>query len=373
MRVLSFLRGGGTLADLEQSFGIKRVRSERHPGLVLLKYNQIKSPFHEPIVRECRGLILDETDGFAVVSRSFDKFFNHGEPGHAEIDWATAEVQEKLDGSLCVLYHHQGGWHVQTSGHPDASGPAGASGMRFADLFWSVFRDHGYALPEPGHEDLCLAFELMSPHNQVVVRHSAARLVLIGVRDRRSGAEHPLSRAATLTASARPYQVVRSFGLGGIGDIAASFATMEPLQQEGYVVRDASFRRVKVKHPGYVALHHLRDSLCPRRLVQAVQAGEIAELSTYFPRLAGELDQLRGALDQLQAELDAEYARLRDLPVQKDFALQAVKSRCPRALFAVRAGKSKSVRDFLHEMPAPALMQLLGVRDEEPAAAADSA
>src|SRR5262249_28873582 len=109
MLVQEFLRGGGTLQDLAARFAVKAVRSARNPDLVLLEYSQLDSPFAEPIVRECRGLILDEARDWAVVSRSFDKFFNHGEPLAASIDWATATVQEKLDGSLCVAYHHGGG------------------------------------------------------------------------------------------------------------------------------------------------------------------------------------------------------------------------------------------------------------------------
>jgi hypothetical protein len=63
---------------------------------------------HEPIVRESRGVILDEADDWRVVARAFDKFFNYGESGADEIDWGTARVQEKVDGcfrrgqSVCV-------------------------------------------------------------------------------------------------------------------------------------------------------------------------------------------------------------------------------------------------------------------------------
>lgn len=58
----------------------------------------------EPIVQECRGLILDEAEGWRVVCMPYKKFFNFGEDCCADIDWSTAKVQEKLDGSLISLY-----------------------------------------------------------------------------------------------------------------------------------------------------------------------------------------------------------------------------------------------------------------------------
>ena len=40
----------------------------RHEGLVLLKYTQFGSDFTNPIVKECRGLILDAWADYQVVS-----------------------------------------------------------------------------------------------------------------------------------------------------------------------------------------------------------------------------------------------------------------------------------------------------------------
>jgi tRNA splicing ligase len=93
--VVDFLRSGGTLADLAARYFIKATRHRQKPHLVLLKYDQINSPFAEPIVRECRGIILDEASNWRVVSRSFDKFFNHGEGHAATIDWSTARVYRR--------------------------------------------------------------------------------------------------------------------------------------------------------------------------------------------------------------------------------------------------------------------------------------
>lgn len=72
----------------------------RNEGYILFKYNQIESDFRQKIVRESRGIILDEHNDYKVVCKAFDKFFNYGEELAAEINWDTAKIQEKLDGCL---------------------------------------------------------------------------------------------------------------------------------------------------------------------------------------------------------------------------------------------------------------------------------
>lgn len=354
--VVTFLREGGALADLGERFAIQATRARRHPNLVLLKYSQIESPFDEPMVRECRGLVLDEDDGWRVVSRSFDKFFNHGERLAAPVDWSSAVVQEKLDGSLCVLYHYAGEWQVQTSGSPDAAGLVGGTGSRFAELFWEVFRQQGYALPGDAERPLCFSFELMTRWNRVVIPHAAPKLTLIGLRHRETGAELPLDRAPR-------YQAVRTFALDSFTALRDTFLTLPPLQQEGYVVVDAGFQRVKVKHPGYVALHQLKDGMGPRRVMTVIQNGEVGEVLAAFPEWEPEFTQIGAAYAALVAELEDAYERLRDVPGQKEFALEAVKTRFPRALFQLRARRVTSVREALREVPPESLLRALGLRD----------
>lgn len=70
-------------------------------NLVMFKYDQLNSDFHNDIVKECRGLILD-ADTFEVVSYPFNKFFNYGEKYADDVDWHTSYVTEKIDG--CVSF-----------------------------------------------------------------------------------------------------------------------------------------------------------------------------------------------------------------------------------------------------------------------------
>jgi hypothetical protein len=368
LHVQRFLRTGGTLADLLERYAITAKEHPAFPGLYLLKYNQIASDFAEPIVRECRGIILDSRGKWRVVARGFDKFFNHGEPNAAALDWSTARYLEKLDGSLCLVFHHADEWHVATTGTPDAGGDINGSGLRFSDYFWQTFGTEpgGFECSKSG---LCFMFELMGPANRVVVQHPEPRLVLLGARVRESGEELTAEHARVYIDNDREIETVRAFPLTNMVDVAASFVTMSPLAQEGYVVVDKAFNRVKVKHPGYVALHHAKDGLSQRAFVEIARSGEVPEVVTAFPELKPSLDEARERFDVLVRDVEADYARIRDRQTQKDFALEAVKTRCSGALFAVRAGKAPSVRDYFAAANLDQVMRLLGYKDA-PAATA---
>jgi hypothetical protein len=152
--VVQFLRGGGTLADLLAARGINAKRHRVYNDLVLLKYDQIESPMADPIVQECRGIILEESSNWRVISRGLNKFFNYGEGHAATINWFKAMVQEKVDGSFMTVYPYKGLWHVSTTGTPDGSGEVNGvdtSGIwrpregvimsapkSFAEYFWQI-------------------------------------------------------------------------------------------------------------------------------------------------------------------------------------------------------------------------------------------
>lgn len=78
MKIQDWLRNnGGNLELLEQQLGIKTTCHE--DGRVIFNYSQIDSPKQNPIVMECRGLVLDMNNNWELVARSFPRFFNYGE------------------------------------------------------------------------------------------------------------------------------------------------------------------------------------------------------------------------------------------------------------------------------------------------------
>jgi T4 RnlA family RNA ligase len=362
MLLQTYLRAGNDPATLTTRYGIAVKPHARYSYLLMFKYDQINSPFAEPIVRECRGVILDSSSDWAIVSRPFDKFFNHGDPLAAPIDWSTARVQEKLDGSLISLYWHFGEWQIASSGTPDASGHAGTSAQTFRQLFLEVMARHGYELPPVRFAHCTFMYELMTRWNRIVVQHPEPRVVLLAVRETESGVEIPVE---AFKSDPMP-PVVRSFPLQSFDDMAATFSTMNPLEQEGYVVVDAQSNRVKVKHPGYVALHHMISSTGPKAILDIIRKGETTELLTHFPEWTEEFNAIQAKYDALVSKVDADYEAHKGIESQKEFAIAVnARTELPAAMFYKRKGAG-TTKDFLAAWHVKHLMDKLGLREVPP-------
>jgi hypothetical protein len=358
LHIQKFLRDGNSIESLTEKFAINSKRHLKYTNLVLFKYDQVKSDFTNDIVRECRGIILDETNDWSIVSRSFDKFFNVQEGNAAKIDWATAKVLEKVDGSLITLFNYKNAWHCSTTGTPDACGPVQDFGFTFAELFWKTFSD----TPLPDDTFKCFFFELTSPYNKIVVRHSEPSLTLLGARCMKTQQELTAQQASKFFPNIK---LVKEFSLGNINDILATLEHM-PLTQEGYVIVDKDFNRIKAKSPAYTAAHHLLDSLgsSRRALVEVVLKGEIDEVIAVLPEFKDDLLEMRSRLDAIVYDLEKSYEEIKDISLQKDFAKIAVLSRCPGALFAVRAKKeyAKDFISYIRSLHIDSAVSLLGYK-----------
>ena len=352
----AFLLNGGTLAELQEKYAIDLRRHSAYPNLVQLKYNQLASPMNEELVQQCRGLILDQDDNWSVVAWPFNKFWNYGETLASEIDWSTATVQEKLDGSLMVLYFYDGGWRVATSGMPDASGGVHGTNTTFVQLFWDTWHKQG--LKEPiAQRSYTFMFELTSPYNRVVVSHPQSTLTLTGIRNIWSGLELPIHYRGALNPA-------KTFELASFTGIEETFEKMDPLAQEGYVVVDGSFNRVKVKHPGYVALHHMKSCFSVKRVVAVIQKGESSEVLTHFPEWTKPFEQVRAAYDGLVTQLEQDHAELQDLKKdRKEFAMMAKQSVFPAVHFLMLDGHATSVQDAMKHVHIDKMVEMLGVRE----------
>lgn len=355
---LHLQKGSYTLETLEKEFHIYATRHKTHPNLVSLKYDQINADFSVQLVRECRGLILDEDDNWNVVARGFDKFFNVGE--HlcpiADNDAKSKVVAyEKKDGSLIMLYYYAGMWRAATTGTPDASGQVGDHGLTFEDLFWKTFLEHDYTVPPEAGHNLTYLFELMTPLNRVVVRHTKNKLSLLAVRNNLSGM---LMRADQLAPNYSNYKGVKQlFGSGAtVVQLKETFKTADPLRLEGYVIYGPFGSMAKLKHPGYVALHHMVSSTSSKSMLDIIRQGEVAEVLTAFPEYKPQFDALQSKYDALVRKITDAYAEHQHHKTQKEFALAVKELPFSAALFSLRKAKVANVEQFLVELPIDKLM-----------------
>jgi RNA ligase len=346
-----------SLAQLAEQFGIKSKYHHRFPNLVGLNYDQIESPKTHPIVQECRGLILDATNHWQIVSYPYRRFFNAGEDGADKIDWNSARCYDKCDGSLCILYFYANQWQVATRGTPDASGQVNQFGFSFADLFWQTWKELDYQMPQK--TDLCYMFELMTPFNRIIVQHTKNQLLLHGARNLRSLQElDPIAIAST-----HNWQAVSTYPMQTLDQILKAAAALEPMQAEGYIICDRTFNRVKVKSPAYVAVAHLKSGLSNRRLLEILLANESEEFLLHFPEWTQPYEQIKDKLNRLTLEMEEIYQTYQHLESQKDFAIAIKHHPLSNILFQRRAHKISSIAEGMRQLQVQRLEQMLELED----------
>lgn len=342
------------LDTLQDQFKIKVRRHNKYPNLICLNYNQLESsPKDHPVVRECRGLILDEENNWFVVSYPYKRFFNYGEFGADEICWSSARTYEKLDGSLIQLYNYNNEWHIATRGAPDASGEVGSNcGLIFRDLAWDVFFNHekyslDMFLPEYNY-----FFELCTPYNRVIVPHKESRLVLHGCRNRNTLCEIDIQRL-------KSFNKPKLYKLNDWESISTAIQELDGVNHEGFIVVDAAFNRIKLKSPQYVALSHLKEGLTENRILEIVITNESDELLTYFPEYTEIYSKYQAAFDQLVAEIESVWQQYKNIEMQKDFALTIKHHPFSSVLFSLKNGKIQSIKQGLKEIQIEKLRGLL--------------
>lgn len=345
---------GAALKRFEDEHGIC---GKTDGQLVILDYNTLSPSlsWSEPYGYVCRGLILDART-FDVISFGLPKFWNLGESEAAAIDWSTARVVEKLDGSMVQRFFnpHTSRFEYSTRyqlPHELAKNEV-RPGLTWLDLINRCIDPSTYPVQPPNRT---FVYEVMSPANRIVVRQTDYSSKLIAVRELRDLEERVV-----------PDDVgPRSFSYTSATETQIYAETFKGTDQEGFVVVDGSFRRVKVKGSDYVRLHRLKDNnASPRALINLARSGDYEEVLTHFPELRPPVEQAIEALETLVRAHEAANDDLKSIEAQKDFAI-AVNARglqYPAALFLARSGKASSIRAAFEAMRESAFVDLVRSR-----------
>ena len=311
LKLLEFIRNN-TDWEEQLSNAPYHIRMKRSDGYVILTYG-IEADFNIELVRECRGIILDETDGFRPVCVPFFKFGNYGEPYADDIDWNTAKVQEKIDGSMIKVWHHKGEWRVSTNNTINAES-AGTDNHEdtFMNVFHRAWSRTGKQFSEL-NPDYTYMFELVSPQTRVVIPYSETKLFHTGTRDINTLQELDIDIG------------VEKPKIFSIATIEACVEAARRLDKyhEGFVVVDSRWRRVKVKSPLYVAIHHILNNISSeKRIIDLIVSGEDAEVISYFPEYADMFGSMRKRIDLFIAcnEHELETIRNAGYSTQKELA-----------------------------------------------------
>lgn len=289
---------------------------------MLLKYNQLSSDFNIPLVRECRGIIFDKHT-LKPVCIPFYKFGNYGESYVPDLDWKSACTQEKIDGSLIKVWYHNGKWRVSTNGTINAFDSVitkleyfeiQCPFKSYGDIFEQARQNESLDF-EKLNKNYTYMFELVSPYNKVVVAYDNIEIYHIGTRDNITLQELDIDIGIK-----KP----KKFNLTSLEECVES-AKQLTYCNEGYVVVDKYWNRVKVKSPEWVAISHLKNNgdISLSGIIQLIRENELGEFLTYFPEFENIINKVSNCIDYLikDLELGLKEVLSRNFENQKEFAL----------------------------------------------------
>ena len=358
LKVIEFIKNTPTWREVFQDKPYC-IQVKDSGDFTLLKYNQVDSDFSNEIVRECRGLIINKN--LDAVCIPFFKFGNYGESYVPDIDWSSARVQEKIDGSLIKVWNYKGEWKVSTNGTVNAYtceiGQIDALMITcpyktFGELFDKAKENAGldFAHLNPNYTYM---FELVSPYNKVVIPYEDVEIYHIGTRDNTT-----LEELDVDIGIKKPKQ----FPLTTLEECIET-ASKLTYDHEGYVVVDKHWNRVKIKSPAYVAVHHIKNNgdVNIASIIELIRTNETEEFLTYFPEYKNIVDLIKRKIEKVLLSITKGLTEIenQEFETQKDFALE-VKDR-PYSNFYFQWYKEKFLKpeDWLWKLANNKIKEML--------------
>ncbi len=241
-------------SKLKKDYSIKIKKEDSY---AIFNYTP-ESNFFSPIVQEARGIIID-TETLTVVCWPFRKFGNHVESYADKIDWSTARVLEKVDGSIIKLWYDRkiDDWQFSTNGtiRAEKANIDDCIGLCFDTVIKRAI-NYGSIPFNALNKDYTYIFELVSPETQVIVSYPYTSLYHLGTRSNVTGEEFDLDigikKPASYSIASLSECIKAAIALN-----RADNAEIEPnkISGEGFVVVDGNWNRVKVKSPDYIMKH----------------------------------------------------------------------------------------------------------------------
>ena len=304
----------------------------------LLKYNQIESDMSLPIVQVCRGIIID-LNNLTIACRRFDKFFNAFEEHAAKLE-GKIMAEEKIDGSIIGVWNDRdGNWRVSTNGMIDASDANILMPFNniqtYGDLFNLALNNAGVSLNSfNNYKDYTLIFELVSPLNRIVVPYKETELYFLGLRNNLTGEE-----VAPYDTDIKYFKVPKLYDIDTV-EQAIKIAKTLGADEEGFVLVDKNFNRVKVKGTEYLSMHLLRNNdLSLKNFLMVVLNHSQDDLLAYFPEYEDYIRDIEKRLKSYENDvLEAISSAPWNLD-RKSFALQVKNSKYAKILFKLYDNK----------------------------------
>jgi len=260
LAIQEYLRSGKTLTDLKQEYHIDCIVNDEL-DVVVFNYSAL-TPMNTEIGKEARALFL-QLKTWNVVGKSIGGFLDvDSEEVNSTLklfNWNKAKAFTKYDGCLIVLYYYKDQWilgtRFSTDGKCNVFSPnSGESNLQWINVFKNTLVEYGMQWEDFTsllNEHKYYTFELCTPWNRNTVIYPNSLIKLLAIVDSNTLLEEDINDSK-MKIFQPEFELVNS--LEEVYSLISS--NDDPLENEGCVVVDKNYTRLKVRNPKYNLLSY---------------------------------------------------------------------------------------------------------------------
>ena len=341
------------IATLNTYFKNGLLSKQSHPTLPLTIWNYTEKVQYDgvwdDVTLQCRGLITENVTG-SVLVRPFNKFFNYEElvgKGFIPSKGDYVYIQDKMDGSLGILFNYDDEWVMATRGsftsEQAIKGLEIVKSMYFLD---SWLKEYAYLV------------EIIYPENRIVVDYKGKeKVVFLSVVLNEGWKWKPTDdtelhwTTATMILSSngvKKSDIVKTEQHFNFSDeLYQSLKEKNEKNKEGFVLRfqPGNFR-MKIKFEDYVALHKIMTNVSTTSVWEVLSSGESIDNllkgvpDEFYKKIKEYETELLNEFSALKSEYEDHFESIKRLGTRKLFAQFATTGfKHPSLLFGLLDGK----------------------------------
>ena len=282
------------------------IRFKTDGKYTIFKYNY-NADFNNVLAHEARGIILDENLDVACIG--FNKFFNQHEQFASKINWDDCRVQEKLDGSIVKLWFDTDKWVWATNGVIYAENAECMDLMHknYLELIQDAVNYNDIDYNKLNTENTYI-FEIVDPCMHTV-KYPEIKLYHIGTRNNKTLREDNVDIGI---------EKPKEYSLHSLEEVIKFVQEMNEAEvtEEGVVVVDNRWNRIKIKNVRYLQMHYLNSyGLNKEKIISLLDTDDVGfmNLVETFPQYSEVIEFYKNEEENLIKEVDEYIAIVRQL------------------------------------------------------------
>lgn len=335
---------------------------QSHPTLPLTIWNYSEKVQYQglwdEITIQCRGLITENTTGKVLV-RPFKKFFNYEEVIFKDVIPSKGDyvyVQEKMDGSLGILFCYEGEWIMATRG--SFTSEQAIRGMEILKKQYPLF-------DKIWMQEYVYLVEIIYPENRIVVEYGKEKITFLSVvlnegftgwKPTDETELHWTTACSIFAANGiKKSDIVKTEQHFNFSDeLYKSLKQKNENNKEGFVLRffPGNFR-MKIKFEDYVRLHKVMTNISTTAVWEVLSNGGTMDNllkdvpDEFYDKIREYENELIGQYETLLNEYQWIFNKVRNVYFdvhqkefnRRDFALMANEYKHSSLLFGLLDGK----------------------------------